>query len=142
MLVKPDYGSDGAVNGWSYDNAEIHEDALYSIIQIDRDRYGGCYSGAAAFTAWPGVRPSDIDAGDIDCQRFWEKNGNALHGAGNSEQEAFHDLQAKIEADYWETDQLRAVFIIDEIGLISSGAVRKSVLLPGSPEFATWLEQG
>lgn len=135
MLVKPANGPDGAT-GWLYTAHEAHEDALHTIIQIDADRYGGCYS-CAAFTAWPGIRPTEIDAGDPDCDEFWRDHRDALHGAGNSAQEAFRDLQRKIEeGGYWNTGSLRAVFLIDDIG-----ADRSAAFVAGSDAFLTWLEQ-
>lgn len=62
-------------------------------ITVDRDRYGGIYSGSA-WTAWIGEAPSGVGAGDGCCREFWENN-KITYGAGDGASEAVQNLLAK-----------------------------------------------
>lgn len=131
MIVVPTTGP-GGIAGWLWDTrVEPHEMSLYRSIDIDEDRYGGAYSGAE-FTAWPGTRPSDLDAGDETCEAFWRDHSNALHGRGDTAQAAYLDLMNKMSAEpyCWMVDGFLVVF------------VDHAALLIGSPNFTTWLEKG
>lgn len=102
---------------------DINPDVVYWLVSIDDDRYGGCYSGHR-FTAWPGLRPDDIDAGDGTCEDFWKKHGaTALYGGGTTAKEALHDLLKKIS---WDTDSIRCIH----------GVAGQEVIACGTPEFA------
>lgn len=68
---------------------------------IIEDRYGGAYSGACflAFNLAPYmVFELPVDAGDIDCQNFWEGNdsdydvNDYIIGKGNTPEEALKNL--------------------------------------------------
>ena len=139
MIVVPATNAIDGSRGWLYnDRVSIHEDILYRIIDIDRDRYGGCYSGGT-YTAWPGIRPSDLDAGDIDCEHFWRDHGKeALHGAGDTAQAALIDLLVQIESgNFWSTENLAAVIVNDPYG--ASEPVRAFSI--DSPAFANWINE-
>lgn len=130
--------------GWLIDSAiEPHEDHVYHIIQIDEDRYSGCYSGSP-FTAWLGIRPTDIDAGDGDCEEFWDKHREtALFGAGRTAQEAFRDLLQKaetasitiVEPDDPEWSNLKVV-------MVQTYKDGMKAMLFRSPEFQAWEAEG
>lgn len=129
MLVKHVI-EDGVIIGMTHVPVDINPDGVFRQVDIDDDRYGGCYSGSA-FTAWPGVRPHDIDAGDSTCEEFWNLHRDALHGEGSTPQSAFLDLTAKIDAaNLWDSFAIKVVFDGD------------SAMLTGSPEFAAWREMG
>lgn len=81
-------------------------------IEIDEDRYSGIYSGAA-FTAWDGEQPSEIDAGDPTCEKFWETNKRVC-GKGPTAQSAAADLLTKLGDDAW-FGWFRAIVMPQEI---------------------------
>lgn len=128
--------------GWLIDekSVEPHEDHVYHLIEIEDDRYSGTYSGHG-FTAWPGIRPTDIDGGDTECMEFWDQwRDKALYGGGNTAQEAFRDLIQKmetlginiIEHDDPEWSNLRVV-------MLHGCVTRTKAMLYDSDEFRTWL---
>lgn len=121
--------------GYLYDTkADINDDHVYRIIQVDEDRYSGAYSGCA-YTAWPGIRPDDIDAGDMECHDFWAANSEALHGRGNSPQAAFRDLTEKIAVGpFWDWDVTLSVVMLEG----SYGDKVGAFVFP-SKEFDEWL---
>ena len=98
-------------------------DIIHRLIEIDDDRYGGCYSGAP-YTAWPGVRPDDIDAGDGTCEDFWKEHANALHGRGATPQAAFRDLIEKIGDQWWAEGAVQFVSVGGTPYLYDSDAFR------------------
>ncbi len=67
-------------------------------LTICADRYQGSYS-RCAFTAWnldSHEVPTDKDAGDLQCKKFWLKN-KIIVGKGNSPIEAVRDLISKLK---------------------------------------------
>jgi hypothetical protein len=98
------------------------------FVWIDLDRYGGAYSGAR-FTAWAGVPPDALDAGDSLCQDFWEAfdaQSAVVCGRGNTAQTAFLDLKQRYPwAPIWQV-----VFVP------FTGA-----LLVNSPEYEDWIRR-
>lgn len=111
----------------------LSENIGVRLVMIDNDRYGGAYSGAA-FTAWPGVRPSDIDAGDGTCEEFWRAFDNKefwqnICGRGDTPQAALKDLRKIWEAAGWEFDDVCR--IVDVCG--------GDVFIFNSHEFERWL---
>lgn len=106
---------------------------FHALVQIDEDRYGGCYSGAA-FTAWPGVAPLDIGCVDGDCEAFWGLHADALHGKGSTPQQAFRDLLSRIKVSRrpWDPeDELKLVLVV--------GQEETTGFAYGSSDFYTWL---
>lgn len=134
MIIRAD---ETHFTGWRHDDTVAgHEDAVWHIIQIDYDRYSGAYSGAP-FTAWPGIRPSDLDDGDIECMTFWEQNANTLHGKGYSAQEAFRNLVEKIESGgLWDVD------VTLKVVMLESCLEPCRAFLYDSEEFRQWIAEG
>lgn len=102
---------------------DLNPDVAYRLIEIEDDRYSGCYSGGA-FTAWPGVRPDHIDAGDLTCEEFWRTHANVLHGKGATPQAAFEDLVAKIGEQWDVASALQFVSVCGQPYLFDSNAFR------------------
>jgi len=129
------------MRGWLFnDTIEPHEDHVYHIVQIEDDRYSGCYSGAG-FTAWPGIRPDELDAGDTECMTFWDDwKDKALYGAGSTAQEAFRDLIQKMETltiNIIERDEPEWSNLL--VVTLHSCIQRTVAMLYNSDEFRTWL---
>ena len=101
------------------------------LVVVDDDRYSGAYS-RAEYTAWWGIPPDDIDAGDPTCDEFWYKNPEVLCGKGNTAQEAFRDLAAKIDAKGWLFEPKFIDILDDKYGT-------HLYMLYESPEFVKWL---
>lgn len=63
---------------------------------IIKDRYGGVYSGGSflAFNLMPfAISELNVDAGDSDCEYFWENDAkDYVIGKGNTPEEALFDL--------------------------------------------------
>lgn len=111
----------------------INEELMGQLVVIDDDRYSGAYSGAA-YTAWRGGKPDDIDAGDVTCEEFWRKYGTVMHGRGDTPQAAFLDLKTKFEATgYLFMEPLLFVLAPD----LTYGSER--AFLAQSDEFKEWL---
>lgn len=66
------------------------------IIAIERDRYGGTYSGAR-WIAWGDIEsPDESQSDDTSCYDFWHGDPRAeLAGKGDTPQLALADLLAK-----------------------------------------------
>ena len=118
----------------------MRHDTENYLVEIDQDRYRGCYSGHS-YTAWRGVRPEDIDGGDPDCQTFWEEEAPKLtYGGGETPQEAFRDLIEKLisqgcgiyEPDYHNTSTVLVV-------LIFHWGRPDEVIPVQSPVFTEWI---
>lgn len=61
-------------------------------------RYTGVYSGGK-YTCWPldfWNLPDGIEGGDGECDEFWSKCDKSKVGIGNTPQEAFDDLERKL----------------------------------------------
>jgi hypothetical protein len=118
-----------------------HEDSERSVIQIDRDRYRGHYSGHS-YTAWIGVRPSMIDGPDPECDEFWEEwKDKLLFGGGETPQEAFKDLIKKADAlDIYLVDDeppyYGPVLIITIYG--DNNSTKPKIILCNSDEYRKW----
>jgi hypothetical protein len=102
------------------------------LVVVEEDRYTGAYSGAL-FTAWWGIPPDDIDAGDMECGEFWRTHKDVLCGMGNTPQAAFQDLAKKVDAAGWLFEPRFA----DVPNGIKYG--EHLYFLCASPEFFTWL---
>ena len=105
----------------------INEELMQQLVVIDDDRYSGCYSGAA-YTAWRGGKPDAIDAGDNECDEFWHKYEDCMHGRGNTPQAAFLDLKAKFEATGYLFEEPLLFVLVLETGMLFH-----------SDEFKKWL---
>jgi hypothetical protein len=102
-----------------------------ALVVVDEDRYSGAYSHAG-FTAWWGIPPNYIDAGDPTCAEFWSENPDVLCGKGSTAQEAFSDLAKKIDEKGW----LFEPKFIDAPGTEYGKSV---YMLHDSVEFVRWL---
>ena len=89
------------INNLSQNSSEPISSKLPCPLCIIEDRYGGAYSGARflAFNLAPyTVFELPVDAGDIDCQNFWEGNSSNydvndyIIGKGNTPEEALKNL--------------------------------------------------
>jgi len=135
------YASNAQHRGWLMcDRVEPHEDRVYYVVEIDEDRYSGCYS-LHGCTAWPGVRPNDIDDGDIECMNFWDQwRDKLLYGGGATPQQAFQDLIQKattlgiplVDHDDESWSNLKVV-------LLHAVCRPVKAMLYGSQDFKAWL---
>ncbi len=84
------------------------KDNIMTPLCIIEDRYSGAYSGGRylAFHLTPyGVFNLPIDAGDCECNAFWEGRhpdynvNDYIIGKGNTPEEAYEDLVQKLKKD-------------------------------------------
>lgn len=73
---------------------DSHPHLTINAIIINEDRYSGSYSGHT-YTAWLGLVPDDVDAGDSTCEDFW-KNNKVLFGGGATPDKAVVALIKKL----------------------------------------------
>ena len=88
-------------NNLNQNSVELINAKLPYPLCIIEDRYCGAYSGACflAFNMEPfSVGELPVNAGDIDCQNFWEGNdtdydvNDYIIGKGNTPEEALKNL--------------------------------------------------
>ena len=74
---------------------------FYDEYTIISDRYSGTYSGAKwlAFKCAPDDIPWGVDAGDVECRKFWQTlNPECISiGKGNDPNGALEDLLGKLK---------------------------------------------
>ncbi len=93
---------------------------IITPLYIIRDRYNGAYSGgkylAFNLTSY-GVSRLPIDAGDCECNAFWEGRdpdydvNDYIIGKGNTPEEAYEDLVRKLK-------KTPVKFLLDEFHLV------------------------